>query len=109
MSNVCESWGLSEVRAYCAWLCCGGCLDGKVRVHPFEAVEVVWELLGDRDGRGMYWERLWQDVGPEVAEWAEFLCNVELSSVGVPSFSYRGAFVALEWCEDMCLLNCSLL
>ncbi len=26
-------------------------------------------------------------VGPEVAEWAEFLCDVELGSVGVPSFS----------------------
>ena len=44
-------------------------------------------MLGNRDGGGMYWERLWQNVGPEAAEWAEFLCDVELGSVGVPSFS----------------------
>ena len=58
VSNVCESWGLSEVRAYCAWLWCGGCWDRGVCVQPFEAVEVMWGLLGNRYGDGVYWERL---------------------------------------------------
>jgi len=68
-------------------MCCGGCWVGRVCSHPSEAVEVMWELLGNHYGGGVYWERLRPNVGPEFAEWAEFLCDLELGSVGVSSFS----------------------
>ena len=59
---------------------------GRVVVHP-----MLWRLCGGCwvivVAGGVYWKRLRQNVGPEVAEWAEFLCDVELGSVGVPSFS----------------------
>ena len=56
-------------------------------IRPSEVVEVVRRFLGYRDSGGMYWERLRQNVGPEVSEWAEVLYSVEPNSVGVPSFS----------------------
>ena len=87
VGRVCESWGLCGVRVCCVWMWCGGWWVGRVCIRPFEAVEVMWKLLGNRDGGGVYWERLWRNFGPEVAEWAEFLCDVELGSVSVPSFS----------------------
>ena len=60
-------------------------LGGCVVIHPR-----LWRLCGGcwvivMVGR-VYWKRLRQNVGPEVSEWAEFLCDVDLGSVGVPSF-----------------------
>ena len=46
----------------------------------------MWGLLGNRYGGGVYWRRQWQNVGLEVTEWAEFVCDVELDSVGVSLF-----------------------
>ena len=67
---------------------CGGSWVGRARGLPSEAVKVVWGLLGDCCGGGGVLEATArQNVGPEVVEWAEFLCDVELGSVDVPSFS----------------------
>ena len=62
-------------------------LGGLVGFHPR-----LWRLCGGCwvivvAGGGVYWKRLRQNVGPEVVEWEEFLCDVELGSVSVPSFS----------------------
>ena len=63
-------------------------LGGCVVVHPrlWKLCGVCWVIVMVGGG-GVYWKRLRQNVGPEVAEWAEVLCDVELGSVGVPSFS----------------------
>ena len=70
----------------CRTRMCGYYWVERVCICPSEAVEVVWGLLGNRNGGGMYWKRMRQYVGPEVTQWAEFMCEVEFGAVGVPSF-----------------------